>query len=1035
MKKAKRILSLITSLCMTSACFMSANASVLSEEKLHESGIFYEKIDEDEDGTYDFVRVTGADDTTVSAEIPEEIDELPVTYIFDSSFYDADSLKNISVPETVTLIGYRGVFSEGVENIDVAENNSYYSSEDGVMFDKDKTVLLQYPPSKAETEYTVPENMDAIGAFAFAGNKNLKEITVSENVEVIGNEAFMNCSALESITIENPDCQINEFGVTISNGVLYGESYFNGVIYGRENSTAQAYAEEHGYNFAVIDTEPVKPIVTEVTTADTETTDITTTYSTSIICVLTTTQEKRACENCENLIYRSEGVITPLGMFLCTDCRALGIGGTLPAYPTEKETTQTTVAPVVTSITKIPEYDLALVDKFSEEEIIYSDENVVIFSDGTGERIWWGFYDINYTIAGIDKTITPEMLGLSDDYKLELITNLYKNCTNVRVNVETNEELEKLFEDSAKLYEEGVIENAYIERGYRYGCFMYGGPGYAEFTLKDENAAFDFNSIEGLEDFEVKQSENDPTKYTVSFFDAFEYIKLKEATDIIEANENIAEYYVSDCSCAACHYKGEKIYLIEESAEPSPSYVQTSVVTSVTTETSVSCVTTSTSIVQTECGYGTGICTSENLPLVTTVTETDDLGTESSDLAEEELEICMVVSVGEDEVLLNNDMVIYQKTFQEYSGENFNLKYGDVIGLANIHYLETAPMQPGLTEDSYIKYLGSAEEYYADSMKNLTVTEISDDFEEIVLIDSDGQRYTWVTRIGFMDRYGRQYNIDPRSVNIGDVFNCITEPIEIFYSECDAFPVSTVTESASSEVQPEEKLDILMVVCADEDRVLLNNYMVITQKTFQEYSGESFNLKCGDVIGLANVYYLESSPMQLGTDENSYIKYLGSAEEYYADSMKNLTVTEISNDFEEIVLTDSDGQSYTWYTRTGFVDMCNDRYNNIYPYPLNYAIEPYYVNIGDVFNCITEPIEIFYGNDSVFPISTVSTVEDVIGDANGDNEVTVRDCAVIASALATGKAKKLNSSADFNKDGEVNVRDAAAISKTLAKIK
>ncbi|MBQ3567082.1 MAG: leucine-rich repeat protein, partial [Oscillospiraceae bacterium] len=280
-----------------------------------------------------------------------------------------DSLKSISVPETVTIIGYRGVFNEGIENIDVSENNSYYSSEDGIMFDKDKTVLLQYPPAKEETEYTVPDNMDAIGAFAFAGNKNLKEITLPENVEVIGNEAFMKCDALESITIENPDCQINEFGVTISNGDLYDESYFNGVIYGHENSTAQAYAEEHGYNFAVIGTEPVvtnpvvtepaEPIVTEVTTADIETTEVTTTYSTSIICVLTTTAEKRACENCEKLIYRSEGVITPLGMFLCTDCRALGMGGTLPKYPIVTETTQTTVQTECGQGTGVPDMETA----------------------------------------------------------------------------------------------------------------------------------------------------------------------------------------------------------------------------------------------------------------------------------------------------------------------------------------------------------------------------------------------------------------------------------------------------------------------------------------------------------------------------------------------------------------------------------------------------------------------------------------------------------------------------------------------------
>ena len=55
-----------------------------------------------------------------------------------------------------------------------------------------------------------------------------------------------------------------------------------------------------------------------------------------------------------------------------------------------------------------------------------------------------------------------------------------------------------------------------------------------------------------------------------------------------------------------------------------------------------------------------------------------------------------------------------------------------------------------------------------------------------------------------------------------------------------------------------------------------------------------------------------------------------------------------------------------------------------------------------------------------------------IGDANGDGELNVRDCAFIASMLAQGKAKLLSKEADFNGDGQVNVRDAAAIAKFLA---
>ncbi len=62
--------------------------------------------------------------------------------------------------------------------------------------------------------------------------------------------------------------------------------------------------------------------------------------------------------------------------------------------------------------------------------------------------------------------------------------------------------------------------------------------------------------------------------------------------------------------------------------------------------------------------------------------------------------------------------------------------------------------------------------------------------------------------------------------------------------------------------------------------------------------------------------------------------------------------------------------------------------------------------------------------------STGATV--ILGDANGDGVVNVRDCAFIASALAKGLADTLPKSADFNGDGKINVRDAAAIASYLA---
>ena len=70
--------------------------------------------------------------------------------------------------------------------------------------------------------------------------------------------------------------------------------------------------------------------------------------------------------------------------------------------------------------------------------------------------------------------------------------------------------------------------------------------------------------------------------------------------------------------------------------------------------------------------------------------------------------------------------------------------------------------------------------------------------------------------------------------------------------------------------------------------------------------------------------------------------------------------------------------------------------------------------------------------DGNFDTEVTDQNEAVIGDANGDGKLNVRDAAYIAKMLAQGKSKDLPTNSDFNGDGKVNVRDAAAIAKHLA---
>jgi len=79
-------------------------------------------------------------------------------------------------------------------------------------------------------------------------------------------------------------------------------------------------------------------------------------------------------------------------------------------------------------------------------------------------------------------------------------------------------------------------------------------------------------------------------------------------------------------------------------------------------------------------------------------------------------------------------------------------------------------------------------------------------------------------------------------------------------------------------------------------------------------------------------------------------------------------------------------------------------------------------------------VEVLYADDSAIKDIIVNLpITVLLGDANADGNVNVRDAAFIASKLAKGEGESLPAQADFNEDGKINVRDAASLATTLAK--
>ena len=98
-----------------------------------------------------------------------------VTFIGKRAFGDCVSLKNIVIPDSVTFIGecaFGGC--ERLKNITVNENNTIYSSQDGVLYTKDKAVLIKCPAAK--TSIMIPNSVTSIDYSAFYDCASLKDI-------------------------------------------------------------------------------------------------------------------------------------------------------------------------------------------------------------------------------------------------------------------------------------------------------------------------------------------------------------------------------------------------------------------------------------------------------------------------------------------------------------------------------------------------------------------------------------------------------------------------------------------------------------------------------------------------------------------------------------------------------------------------------------------------------------------------------------------------------------------------------------------
>ena len=212
-----------------------------------------------------------------------------VTEIGWGTFWGCKNLTSITIPNSVTSIGRSAFFGcKSLTTIDVATGNQNYVSENGVLYDKDKTDLICYPAGKKDKTYSILDGVTSIDYYAFSGCTSLTNITIPDGVTSIPMDTFNGCTSLTSITIPNSVTYIGSFAfcdctsltnITIPDSVTgignrvfgyYYDEYDNSTkkidnfkIYCYPGTVGEQYAKDNGFTYELLD----KPTLAKVTGA------------------------------------------------------------------------------------------------------------------------------------------------------------------------------------------------------------------------------------------------------------------------------------------------------------------------------------------------------------------------------------------------------------------------------------------------------------------------------------------------------------------------------------------------------------------------------------------------------------------------------------------------------------------------------------------------------------------------------------------------------------------------------------------------
>ena len=125
--------------------------------------------------------------------------------------FQSTPLESFKISKGLTSLSTLAFFDGNIKQFEIADGNTAYSVQDGVVYTNQKKTLYLYPAGSEATSFVIPKGVTKIGANAFLCSQNLESVTFCKTIKTIGESAFCRSESLKELTLPDSVKTIGDF--------------------------------------------------------------------------------------------------------------------------------------------------------------------------------------------------------------------------------------------------------------------------------------------------------------------------------------------------------------------------------------------------------------------------------------------------------------------------------------------------------------------------------------------------------------------------------------------------------------------------------------------------------------------------------------------------------------------------------------------------------------------------------------------------------------------------------------------------------